>query len=179
MFSSSIPRVFEVILIIDILTATLDKFASDHAIFPAVRAAAAKGRHILDKYYSLTDDSIIYRVAMSISACFALRPLIYSFRHCSLAFHLLSLFSPLVIRISVFIATQSRSPFFKSQSKSGIIISINNTTGLYVGLSSSCITSRVHAIHYICFFFRAHIHILFYRRPTSHSFALRTSCFIH
>ncbi|KAF8585590.1 hypothetical protein K439DRAFT_1561212 [Ramaria rubella] len=65
MSSSSIPCVFEVILIIDILTATLDKFASGHAILPAVHAAAAKGRHILDKYYSLTDDSIIYHVAMS------------------------------------------------------------------------------------------------------------------
>ncbi|KAF8572879.1 hypothetical protein K439DRAFT_1354379, partial [Ramaria rubella] len=67
--SSIILHVFKVIPIIDILTATLDKFASDHAIFPAVHAAAAKGHHVLDKYYSLMDDSIIYCVAMSMFFC--------------------------------------------------------------------------------------------------------------
>lgn len=30
-----------------------------------IRAASQRGRLILDKYYSLTDDSIIYRIAMS------------------------------------------------------------------------------------------------------------------
>lgn len=30
-----------------------------------VRAAAARGRKMLDKYYSKTDDSIMYRLAMS------------------------------------------------------------------------------------------------------------------
>lgn len=29
-----------------------------------MRAASQRGRVILDKYYSLTDDSIIYRIAM-------------------------------------------------------------------------------------------------------------------
>ncbi|KAF8591457.1 hypothetical protein K439DRAFT_1327204, partial [Ramaria rubella] len=64
MFSSKIPRIFEVIPIIDILTATLDQYSSGNSLFPAVRAAAAKGCDILNKYYSLTDESIIYRVAM-------------------------------------------------------------------------------------------------------------------
>lgn len=43
----------------------MDAFAADENLAPAVRAAARRGRLILDKYYSLTDDSVIYRVAMS------------------------------------------------------------------------------------------------------------------
>ncbi|KAF8581324.1 hypothetical protein K439DRAFT_226228 [Ramaria rubella] len=66
MSTSKIPRIFEVIPIIDVLTASLDKYASDKSMFPAMRSAAAKGREILNKYYSLTDDSIVYRIAMII-----------------------------------------------------------------------------------------------------------------
>ncbi|KAF8577843.1 hypothetical protein K439DRAFT_1306929, partial [Ramaria rubella] len=50
---------------IDVLMATLDQYSSDNSIFPAVCAAAAKGHEILNKYYSLTDESVIYQVAMS------------------------------------------------------------------------------------------------------------------
>jgi hypothetical protein len=32
--------------------------------FPVVRAAARRGRAMMNKYYGLTDDSIMYRVAM-------------------------------------------------------------------------------------------------------------------
>ncbi|KAF8592424.1 hypothetical protein K439DRAFT_1317722, partial [Ramaria rubella] len=53
-----------VIPIIDVLTVSLDKYASDKSTFPAMRSAAAKGREILNKYYSLTDDSIVYRISM-------------------------------------------------------------------------------------------------------------------
>ncbi|KAF8586736.1 hypothetical protein K439DRAFT_1340205, partial [Ramaria rubella] len=65
MSTSKIPRIFAVIPIIDVLTATLDQYSSNKALFPAVCAAATKGHEILNKYYSLTNDSIIYRVAMS------------------------------------------------------------------------------------------------------------------
>lgn len=57
--------VHQVIPYIDVLTRHVDAFAADETLTPAVRAAARRGRLILDKYYSLTDDSIVYRIAMS------------------------------------------------------------------------------------------------------------------
>ncbi|KAF8583673.1 hypothetical protein K439DRAFT_1254514, partial [Ramaria rubella] len=64
MSSLKVPHIFEVIPIIDLLTAMLDKFASNKSLFPAVCAGVAKGQEVLNKYYSLTDDSIVYRIAM-------------------------------------------------------------------------------------------------------------------
>ena len=55
----------------DVLTEHMDKFASDPALAPCIRAAAKRGRLILDKYYSKTDESIVYRIAMSTSAFLA------------------------------------------------------------------------------------------------------------
>ena len=60
----------EVIPFIDLLTAHVNKFASDDMLSPCVRAAAKRGRCILDKYYAATDETSIYRIAMS--AFFAL-----------------------------------------------------------------------------------------------------------
>ncbi|KAF8587379.1 hypothetical protein K439DRAFT_1338216 [Ramaria rubella] len=57
------PQTFEV-PIMDVLTATLDKYASDKMLFPAVHSAAARGHEIINKYCLLTDDSIVYRIAM-------------------------------------------------------------------------------------------------------------------
>jgi hypothetical protein len=37
----------------------------DTTLLPAVRAAALRGIVMMNKYYALTDDSSIYRVAMS------------------------------------------------------------------------------------------------------------------
>ncbi|KAL1947002.1 hypothetical protein VTO73DRAFT_13963 [Trametes versicolor] len=56
--------VHQVIPYIDVLTSHVDNFKKDDALLPAIRAAAQRGRVILDKYYSLTDDSIVYRIAM-------------------------------------------------------------------------------------------------------------------
>ncbi|KAF8579152.1 hypothetical protein K439DRAFT_1239162, partial [Ramaria rubella] len=64
MSTSKIPCIYEVIPIIDVLTAVLDKYAANQTLFPAVHSAAAKGREILNKYYSLTDESIVYQIAM-------------------------------------------------------------------------------------------------------------------
>lgn len=50
---------------IDLLTDHVDDVDKDTQLAPAVRAAAKRGRAILDKYYSYTDDSVIYRIAMS------------------------------------------------------------------------------------------------------------------
>lgn len=55
----------EVIPYIDILTAHLDDFQDNLALTSGIRAAAKRGRLMLSKYYSLTDETAIFRVAMS------------------------------------------------------------------------------------------------------------------
>lgn len=67
--TSSRALVHEIIPYIDVLTRHVDDFARDEELAPCVRAAAKRGRAILDKYYQLTDDSIIYRIAMSELHC--------------------------------------------------------------------------------------------------------------
>ncbi|RPD53479.1 hypothetical protein L226DRAFT_466841, partial [Lentinus tigrinus ALCF2SS1-7] len=62
--SSSRALVHEVIPYMDLLTEHVDRFAADDSLAPSVRAAAKRGRVILDKYYQLTDETFIYRVAM-------------------------------------------------------------------------------------------------------------------
>jgi hypothetical protein len=69
MSKSSIPRIHEVIPFMDSLFDALEDFASDESLFPAVRMAAVRGRTVLQKYYGKTDDSIIYRIAMSRFPC--------------------------------------------------------------------------------------------------------------
>ena len=58
------PLLHEVIPIFDILTQALDDFIDDENKLPAVRAAARRGRAMLNKYYGITDGSIMYRIAM-------------------------------------------------------------------------------------------------------------------
>lgn len=60
-----IPLIHEVIPIMDILTKKIDDSITDTSLHIAVRAAAARGRVILNKYYSKTDESIMYRMGMS------------------------------------------------------------------------------------------------------------------
>lgn len=55
----------DIIPAIDKLTAFLDKIASDITLPLGVRAAALNGVKILNKYYAKTDESIMYRAAMS------------------------------------------------------------------------------------------------------------------
>ena len=66
MSKSSRALVHEVIPVIDILTQHLDKFSDDLVLHPSVRAAAARGRIVLNKYYSLTNSSAasIYHIQM-------------------------------------------------------------------------------------------------------------------
>lgn len=51
--------------LIDALTAHLEKAIKNTALLRTVRNAAVRGRAVLNKYYSRTDDSIMYRCAMS------------------------------------------------------------------------------------------------------------------
>lgn len=62
---SRIPLIHEVIPIFDALTTALDEFLDNEELLPAVRAAALRGITMMNKYYALTDDSVVYRVAMS------------------------------------------------------------------------------------------------------------------
>ena len=65
MSQSKTPLLYQVIPLIDTLTRMLETASDNKALFPAVRAATAKGIAILNKYYAKTDKSIMYRCAMS------------------------------------------------------------------------------------------------------------------
>jgi hypothetical protein len=62
---SSTPLIHEVIPIFDVITSALDEFIDNIELEPIVRHAALRGMLMLNKYYALTDDSIVYRIAMS------------------------------------------------------------------------------------------------------------------
>ena len=51
----------------DVLTRHVDEFRRDETLSPMVREAAKRGRKILDKYYSRTDETIVFRIAMGTS----------------------------------------------------------------------------------------------------------------
>jgi hypothetical protein len=70
MSQSKVPLLHEVIPLIDTLTHKLEDAVTDHSLMPAVKSAAAKGLAVLHKYYSKSDDSIMYRCAMSSSSIF-------------------------------------------------------------------------------------------------------------
>ena len=63
--SSTQALVHEVIPFIDVLTKHVDDFISNPNLTPAVRAAAQRGRILLDQYYSKTNETDIYRSTMS------------------------------------------------------------------------------------------------------------------
>ncbi|THU93031.1 hypothetical protein K435DRAFT_671032, partial [Dendrothele bispora CBS 962.96] len=59
------PLIHEVIPFMDSINKKLENFMDDESKLPCVRFAARCGRNILDKYYAKTDDSLVYRAAMS------------------------------------------------------------------------------------------------------------------
>ena len=61
------PLVHAVIPLIDNLTASLEKAMENEDLHISVRAGAAAGVQVLNKYYSRTDESIVYRLAMRTS----------------------------------------------------------------------------------------------------------------
>lgn len=65
MSKTNTPLLHEVIPVIDVLTKGLTKAIADDAVAQPVRVAAARGYQVINKYYSLTDESIMYRSAMS------------------------------------------------------------------------------------------------------------------
>ena len=48
-------------------TFTVADTIDNDALPPVVRHAALRGYYMVNKYYTLTDDSIVYRIAMSMS----------------------------------------------------------------------------------------------------------------
>ena len=66
MSSNRIPLIHDVIPFIDIITNDLvADFIDNDDTDLVVRHAAYRGYLMLNKYYSLTDDSSVYRIAMS------------------------------------------------------------------------------------------------------------------
>ena len=64
-FSRSTPNLANVISIMDIINDRLTKAAIDTTTPLAIHAAAAVGKTTLNRYYSRTDESETYRIAMS------------------------------------------------------------------------------------------------------------------
>ena len=63
--SSGHALIHKVIPIMDVLTKHLDSFKDDATLPPVVRDGAWRGLAIMNKYYSQTDESMIYRISMS------------------------------------------------------------------------------------------------------------------
>jgi hypothetical protein len=63
-FSTDTPCVAAVIPAMDKMHAELTATVENEKYSSALRAALLLGKNLLDKYYSLTDDSEIYRIAM-------------------------------------------------------------------------------------------------------------------
>lgn len=65
MSTADVPLLHHVIPAIDYLRDHLERLVDNDTLHPAVRHAANNGIVILDKYYARTDDSEMFRVAMS------------------------------------------------------------------------------------------------------------------
>lgn len=59
------PLIHHVIPIFDVVTTALEDNIDKSTLPLAVRHAALRGYLMLNKYYSLTDESVVYRIAMS------------------------------------------------------------------------------------------------------------------
>jgi hypothetical protein len=68
MSQSKVSLLHEMIPLIDMLTHKLKDAITDHYLLPAIGSAAAKGLTVLHKYYSKSDESIMYRCAISSSS---------------------------------------------------------------------------------------------------------------
>ncbi len=62
---SSIPLIHQVIPFMDLLTSSLEQSLDDTSLHPAVHTGVSRGLALLNKYYEKTDQSIMYRMAMS------------------------------------------------------------------------------------------------------------------
>jgi hypothetical protein len=65
MSQKRIPLLHEVIPVIDILTEKLEDAIENDHLMSVVKGSAVRGLTVLNKYYSKTDSSIMYQIAMS------------------------------------------------------------------------------------------------------------------
>jgi len=63
--SAEKPLIHQVIPLIDQLHSRLTNLRNDETMHASIRHAANNAIIVLDKYYSRTDECVIYRVAMS------------------------------------------------------------------------------------------------------------------
>jgi hypothetical protein len=61
---SDIPLIHKVIPVFDVITTALDKFIDNFDPSPVVRHAALHGMLILNKYYALTDNSMLLQMIL-------------------------------------------------------------------------------------------------------------------
>lgn len=83
-FSKGTPNLALVIPAMDKIDETLSNWLLDATLSPPVRAAVAIAKKTLNRYYSLTDQSEVYRIAMS--ACFIQSVYSLLFSHAHLLF---------------------------------------------------------------------------------------------
>jgi hypothetical protein len=69
-FSSDTPCLATVIPAMDRMHDELTAMAENTTYSPALRTALALGQKLLNKYYSLTDNSELYRIAIGMSTPF-------------------------------------------------------------------------------------------------------------
>ncbi|PBK89306.1 hypothetical protein ARMGADRAFT_936027, partial [Armillaria gallica] len=62
---SVVPLLHEVIPTMDSITKKLEKYLEDATLYPAVHVGVACGLAITDKYYSKTNESIMWKTAIS------------------------------------------------------------------------------------------------------------------
>jgi hypothetical protein len=64
---SRTPLIHEVIPIFDIITGAMDEFIDNTRCPLVIRTAALRGLTMMNKYYALTDESVVFRIAMSMT----------------------------------------------------------------------------------------------------------------
>ena len=64
MSQAKIPLLHQVIPYMDSLTTSLDEFHMNPDLNPAVCIATGRGHVVVDKFYGMTDESHVFRIAM-------------------------------------------------------------------------------------------------------------------
>jgi hypothetical protein len=67
MSSASYPTLHQVIPLMDLLNKQFEKLLDDTTLPAVIHHAIARALAVLDKYYFKTDDSIMWKIAMSVS----------------------------------------------------------------------------------------------------------------
>ena len=92
---SKVPLIHHVILIFDVVTMALEDHIDNSTLPLVVHHAVLQGYLMLNKYYTLIDDSIVYQVVMSVFfICFSVHLLAFN--------HLLQ-FSTSIMRQHIFL----------------------------------------------------------------------------